>query len=297
MRDYLSVSQVTTFLACPRKWKFRYVDEREPERKSADLARQGEALKSALLASLGHDLRTPLTAIRVAASNLREGWATEEERRDQGDVILFEVERLSRLFQNTLDMARIDASAVNATNQWVHLSELYEAARDQVSQAMAASRVHLEIADDRVVHLDPRLTAAALAHVLENAVHYSPAGSPVSVSLACEGGELVVRVDDRGSRRRTCPTCSNASIAAPLPGNGRSAPAWGCRLRAACSPCSRGESGRRTAPKAEPASRSPCPWRRGRQRPSHDPAVAYSPGRRRALDTAGRGAPAAFTRF
>ncbi len=168
------------------------------ERKSADLARQSEALKSALLASLGHDLRTPLTAIRVAASNLREGWATDGERREQGDVILLEAERLSRLFQNTLDMARIDASAVNATNQWVHLSELYDAARDQVAQALATAHVQVEIADDRVVCLDPRLTAAALAHVLENAVHYSPEGSTVTVSLACDGGDLVVRVDDQG---------------------------------------------------------------------------------------------------
>lgn len=168
------------------------------ERKSADLARQSEALKSALLASLGHDLKTPLTAIRVAASNLREGWATDEERRDQGDVILLEVERLSRLFQNTLDMARIDASAVSATSQWVHLSELYEAARDQVSQAVAGAHVHVDIAADRVVRLDPRLAAAALAHVLENAVQYSPAGAAVTVSLACDGADLVVRVDDQG---------------------------------------------------------------------------------------------------
>lgn len=168
------------------------------ERKSADLARQSEALKSALLASLGHDLRTPLTAIRVAASNLREGWATDEERRDQGDVILLEVERLSRLFQNTLDMARIDASAVSATTRWVHLSELYAAARDQVAQALATVRVHLEIPEDTVVCLDPRLTASALAHVLENAVHYAAEGSAVTVSLGCEGGDLVVRVDDQG---------------------------------------------------------------------------------------------------
>lgn len=168
------------------------------ERKSADLARQGEALTSTLLASLGHDLRTPLTAIRVAASNLRENWATDNERREQGDVILLEVERLSRLFQNTLDMARIDASAVSATNQWVHLSELYDAARDHVSQAVATVRVQLDIADDRVVCLDPRLTAAALAHVLENAVHYSPEGSTVVVALACGRGDLVVQVDDQG---------------------------------------------------------------------------------------------------
>ena len=82
------------------------------ERKAAELARQSEELKSALLASLGHDLRTPLTAIRVAAGNLQAAWPSEQERREQSDVILSEVERLTRLFENILEMARIDAGAV-----------------------------------------------------------------------------------------------------------------------------------------------------------------------------------------
>ena len=89
------------------------------DRKAADLARQGEALKSALLASLGHDLRTPLTAIRVAASNLQASWPDERERREQSDLILTEVDRLTRLFQNILEMARIDAGAITEDMRWV----------------------------------------------------------------------------------------------------------------------------------------------------------------------------------
>ena len=61
------------------------------ERKQADLARQSEELKSALLASLGHDLRTPLTAIRVAATNLQASWLTGEDRREQSALVLAEV--------------------------------------------------------------------------------------------------------------------------------------------------------------------------------------------------------------
>jgi hypothetical protein len=82
------------------------------ERKSAELTRQSEELKTALLASLGHDLRTPLTAIRVAAGNLKATWLPEEGRAEQSDLILAEVERLMRLFNNVLEMARIDAGAV-----------------------------------------------------------------------------------------------------------------------------------------------------------------------------------------
>src|SRR4029079_18436166 len=98
------------------------------DRKAADLARQGEALKSALLASLGHDLRTPLTAIRVAASNLQASWPDEGERREQSELILTEVDRLTRLFQNILEMARIDAGAVTEHARWVSPSEIIEAA-------------------------------------------------------------------------------------------------------------------------------------------------------------------------
>jgi two-component system sensor histidine kinase KdpD len=65
------------------------------ERKSAELTRQSEELNTALLASLGHDWRTPLTAIRVAASNLKAPWLTPEDRAEQSDLILAEAERTS----------------------------------------------------------------------------------------------------------------------------------------------------------------------------------------------------------
>src|SRR4029079_180005 len=113
------------------------------ERKAAELARQSEELKSALLASLGHDLRTPLTAIRVAASNLQASWLHDEDRREQSDIILAEVERLNRLFQNILEMARIGSGAVAADVRWVHPAEIFEAACDQVEHALRQHRVDL----------------------------------------------------------------------------------------------------------------------------------------------------------
>ena len=106
------------------------------ERKSAELTRQSEELKTALLASLGHDLRTPLTAIRVAASNIKASWMTADARVEQTDLILTEVERLTRLFQNILDMARIDAGAIAAETRWAHPSEIIAAARGQVEQTL-----------------------------------------------------------------------------------------------------------------------------------------------------------------
>src|SRR4029077_17421710 len=106
------------------------------QRKAAELARQSEELKSALLASLGHDLRTPLTAIRVAADNLRSSWADEAERREQSELIVTEVDRLTRLCQTSLEMARMDAGPATGDARWVAPSESVDAAPSGVEPAL-----------------------------------------------------------------------------------------------------------------------------------------------------------------
>src|SRR4051812_2380024 len=168
------------------------------DRKAADVARQSEALKSALLASLGHDLRTPLTAIRVAASNLQATWPDERERQTQSDVILTEVDRLTRMFQNILEMARIDAGAVAEDKRWVPPAEIIEAARGTVEHALRGRTIDVAVESDRLVRLDPRLTAAALSHLLENAAHYAAAPSPIHVRASVSDGGLAISVRDHG---------------------------------------------------------------------------------------------------
>jgi two-component system sensor histidine kinase KdpD len=168
------------------------------ERKAAELARRSEELKSALLASLGHDLRTPLTAIRVAASNLQASWLKDADRREQSDLILAEAERLQRLFQNILEMARLNAGSVALNIRWVHPSEIVEAARDQVENTLRRHPFEVQVDSDVAVQVDPLLTAAALAHVLENAAQYSTPESPISVGVSVSGEGLTISVRDHG---------------------------------------------------------------------------------------------------
>jgi two-component system sensor histidine kinase KdpD len=192
---FLAVSLIASNLASTvRAWE-REAAERS---KAADLARQGEELKSALLASLGHDLKTPLTAIRVAASNLQASWLTPDEQFEQSAIVLAEVERLTRLFQNILEMARIEAGGVSADERWVHPSEIVGAARDLVPQALGGHQVNVGIAADVLVKIDPRLMAAALSHLLENAAQYSPAGAPIDVAVTVNDEGLTLAVRDRG---------------------------------------------------------------------------------------------------
>jgi two-component system sensor histidine kinase KdpD len=169
------------------------------ERKLAELSRQSEELKSALLASLGHDLRTPLTAIRVAASNLQAPWPTKEERVEQCDLIVVEVDRLTRLFGNILEMARIDAGAVTPDTRWVAPAEIVEAARSRVEPSLRGHAVDVSVDAEPLVHLDPRLTAAALSHLLENSAQYSPHGSPIHVHANVSDRGLSITVRDHGS--------------------------------------------------------------------------------------------------
>jgi K+-sensing histidine kinase KdpD len=195
---FLAVSLVASNLSSVARRRAEETVRLMGELKEAEIARKSEELKSALLASLGHDLRTPLTAIRVAATNLQASWLTEPQRREQSDLVLSEVERLTRLFQNILDMARIDAGAVGTDLQWVHPSEIVQAARDLVVHTLAGRIVDTQGTGDHLVKVDPRLTASALAQLLDNAAKYSPAGSPILVNAATGSDGLTITVQDQG---------------------------------------------------------------------------------------------------
>jgi two-component system, OmpR family, sensor histidine kinase KdpD len=166
--------------------------------KASELTRQSDQLKTALLASISHDLRTPLTAIAVAAGNLKMPDLTAEDRAEQSELILAQTSRLNGLFQNILDMARIDAGAVAADAQWTHPSEIVAVARGQVEHALHGRQLEVSIDRDVPVQLDPRLTASAVAHLLENAGHYSPPGTVIGLEIETTGEGLVVRVRDHG---------------------------------------------------------------------------------------------------
>jgi two-component system sensor histidine kinase KdpD len=168
--------------------------------KRAEIAQRGIELKSALLASLAHDLRTPVTAIRLAVNNLSASQLTDLERTGQADVALAGVERLARLFQNILEMTQIDAGAVAPMRRWVYPSEVVAAARSQADQPLRHHHVHaIDRSDGKVVYVDPRLTSAILAHLLENAADYSPRGSTVTLTDEVVADGLLISVLDEGA--------------------------------------------------------------------------------------------------
>jgi two-component system, OmpR family, sensor histidine kinase KdpD len=168
------------------------------ERRDAERLRQSAELKTALLASLGHDLKTPLTAISVAAGNLRAAGTSDELRRDQIDVIQIEVARLNRLFENIVDMARIETGAISAEREWVHPADIVDAAVRQVQHTLLNHPLELDVDTPESAQVDPRLTATALAHLLENAGQYAQAGTPIAVTARIDESGLTLSVRDHG---------------------------------------------------------------------------------------------------
>jgi two-component system sensor histidine kinase KdpD len=155
------------------------------------------ALASTLLASLSHDLRTPLTAIRVAIGNLMDT-ASDAIRREQGSVALGELDRLTHLFDHIFDMARIDARAIAAERQWVTPADIVDAAVTYAGRSLDTHELTIEAASDTSIHLDPRLVSSALAQLLENAARYSSPSSTIAVRAAVADHEIRISVDDGG---------------------------------------------------------------------------------------------------
>ena len=169
------------------------------QRNEAEVLRRSAELKSALLASLSHDLKTPLTAVTLAATNLNASWLSDEQRREQAAIVVSELGRLNRLLGDIVDMAKIETDAVVVEREWVQPSEIAEAAARQVAPALERHVVQIADQAEKVfVRIDPRLTSAALAHLLENAAQYSPAGSEVMVGLTLASNELRLSVRDNG---------------------------------------------------------------------------------------------------
>lgn len=167
------------------------------EREAAELQRQRGELASTLLASLSHDLKTPLTVIRMAIDNLRDD-LPGDARRAQAEAAATELRRLTRLFEDILDMARIDAAAIRVTREWVTPADIVDAALAHVRHSIDGHALRVEADSDHAVNIDARLGSIALSHLLENAARYSPADRPIVVDARTDAEGLRVSVTDHG---------------------------------------------------------------------------------------------------
>jgi two-component system sensor histidine kinase KdpD len=168
------------------------------ERETARAATARADVAAALLASFSHDLRTPLTAVRVAVANLENATERDESARVQATIAVAEVERLTRLFDNILAMARVESGTIAAERQWVTPADIVDAVVTGLEPVLGGRTVRIEAEATAHVHVDPRLTSAALTHVLENAARYTPPGSPIDIGASVDARGLRVVIRDHG---------------------------------------------------------------------------------------------------
>ena len=174
-------------------------DRLAAEAQAAEIARQSDELKSALLQSVSHDLRTPLATIRAAAGGLRpSGGLSPTEQDDSVDAIDREVEYLNRLVTNLLDMSRIEAGALRAECDVFELDDLVDRTLQRVKTRLGQRQLEVAI-DAPPVDVDPTFFDGALTNMVENAIKYTPADATVRIlAMGLPDGQVRLTVEDSG---------------------------------------------------------------------------------------------------
>lgn len=166
-----------------------------------EVLKRTDELRSALLSSVSHDLRTPLSAIKASASSLLEEdvqW-DEETRHSFAMAIESEADRLNRLVSNLLDMSRIEGGALRPEKEWYPVSELIFDVLDRMHLFLQNREIRTCIPDDiPPVELDYLQMDQVLTNLIENAIRYTPPSSPLEIHVRVTDNELVVCVADRG---------------------------------------------------------------------------------------------------
>ena len=171
------------------------------EEEKARAAAESERFKSTFLASVSHDLRTPLTSIKAAAEGLRQDAERREDLEHRGLCVSIgqEADRLDRLVGNLLEISRIDAGALPLRRTLEDLSELIGSVVARVTPLLGHRRLTLQIPDDLpLVSVDAVQLDRVLTNLLENAAKFSPDGSEITVEVAAAQHEIVLRVRNDG---------------------------------------------------------------------------------------------------
>jgi two-component system sensor histidine kinase KdpD len=163
----------------------------------AEALRRSDAVKTAILRAVSHDLRSPLTAIATATGTLRNERLTlsEADRRDLLETIDIETRRLSRLVANLLDMSRLEAGAAPPERELWTVDDLVRQAIDDVD---GRNRIEFAPVEAPPVRVDAAQIERVISNLLENALKFSSTDTPVRVRVTTTRAEVIIRVIDQG---------------------------------------------------------------------------------------------------
>lgn len=177
------------------------IRRRTQEAQAARSMAETEELRSAILSTVSHDLRTPLAVITGAASTLLEDGPVidEGERRELLRSITDEAARLDRLVANLLEMSRLESGSSPVRKEWVPVEEIVGSALTRVETKLGGRSISTRLPEIQYrVAVDPILFEQVLLNLLDNAAKHTPAGTPIDVEVRAEAGALAIEVADRG---------------------------------------------------------------------------------------------------
>jgi two-component system sensor histidine kinase KdpD len=162
--------------------------------------RQGERLKSALLDSVTHDFRTPLTSMKAAVTSLLATAKTNaEQRHELLSIINEECDRLNHLVEEASEMARLEAGEIELHFAPTPIEEIIQEALGQMKSSLAGRAVQVKLSPDLPhVKADPERTKDILVNLIDNANLYSPKEAPITISAEVTGDCVTTHVADRG---------------------------------------------------------------------------------------------------
>lgn len=167
---------------------------------AARIEAEAERLRSALLSSVSHDLRTPLATIAGAATALQSGDPLDDRTRSAlTDSIVQEAERLNDLIANLVFATRLEAGRVELHREWTSVEELVGAGLVRHREALKSRPFQARIPPDLpLVRVDNAMLPQVVHNVIDNALRYTPAGTPIDVAAWTTESNVIVKVADQG---------------------------------------------------------------------------------------------------
>jgi two-component system sensor histidine kinase KdpD len=169
--------------------------------REAQLTTETERLRSALLSSVSHDLRTPLASIIGSTTSLLEyrSLLSLEDRQELLRTVLDEAQRLNRYIQNLLDMTRFGQQPFNLNRQWVDINDLISSAIERLGSTLDGIRLGINVAADaEFLKVQGALIEQVFVNLLDNAANFAPEGSEIGIDVFPGSDEVVIEISNEG---------------------------------------------------------------------------------------------------
>jgi two-component system sensor histidine kinase KdpD len=167
----------------------------------ARLVSETEQLRSALLSSVSHDLRTPLASIIGSTTSLLEygGSFSDENRKELLATVVEEAQRLDRHIQNLLDMTRLGQGSLVLKRDWVDVHDIVSSAMNRMSDALKGLNIEIDISSSvPLLWVHGVLIEQAMVNLLDNAIRFSPDGGHITISAWLDEDNVVIELCDEG---------------------------------------------------------------------------------------------------